>query len=762
MHAILIAGVALVGLPVLLHLIMKQRPKKLVFPALRFLRPKQKTNQRKMRLRHFLLLALRMLLILLFALALFQPKIGEKYKAPILGEFTLFGGGSFLVVLGEQPVAAILIVDTSPSMGYKVQGVSRYDEAKRRAHEFLDDLPAGSRVAILDPNDPIAQFADNIPDAHKKIDALPTPAGYAKPITDALSTAYTALKDAEKDTDATEPLPRVVVVFGDRTTASWDTARTDGLVKERDGAAPPNAAKVAHLFVDVGVGNPTNVAIRNVTMTPQLLSGSAPAVLNVSVRADGADVPSAKLEAILDDGAKIETKELALAAGSEQNATFTFAGLAPGYHTVVFKLRDDNLAFDNERSFTFAVAQKRKILTISDVPFDAVFWRLAHATRQEFDCTVVTPDEAKDFGGYEAVVLLNVAEPVKLQVALRNYVEAGGKLLIAPGTDPRGYATFDLMPAQLAGTRYWTIDDPKRPGGVTWKIDDDAELRRHKLMEPFLDWKKRGNVDVIRNPRKAWRHYELKNLTEGAQVVVYYDDGEEDPAKRLPAIVERGVGRGTVLLLSTRIDPQDDTDQTQTWNDYWKTTNSSWPTVFPNLLIRYLAGSPDDAVYNLPTGPPVDLTVPTQFGGKPVVWQFSGPGVSGNEANPKEAEPPKDGEKPIVTPVRLAKGQFQFGPPLSLNAGEFRLKAKDHPYEQRVGLAVDKSESNLEKVPATSIEALFGPNAIVADDKELKLRDIVATKFDQPIPLFPILLALVLVAFAAEGFLSKIFYKVRR
>ncbi len=762
MHAILIAGFALVGLPVLLHLIMKQQPKKLVFPALRFLVQKQKTNQRKMRLRHFLLLALRMLLILLFALALFQPKIGEKYKAPLIGEFTLLGGGSFFSALGEQPVAAVLILDTSPSMGYKAQGVSRFDEARRRAHEFLDDLPAGSRIAILDPNDPVAGFADNVPDAHKKIDAIPALTGYSPPITDALATAYDALKDADKDRDDTEPLPRVVVVFGDRASSCWDAGRTEGLVKLRDVASPANAAKVAHLFVDVGVDKPTNVAILNVAMKPQLLSGSAPAVLTVTVRADGADVPSAKVDAILDDGAKLDAKEVFLAAGSPQGVPFIFTGLAPGYHTVVFRLRDDNLAFDNERSFTFAVAEKRKILTVSDDPFDAAFWRLAHAKRQEFDCTVVTPDEAKDFGGYEAVCLLNVAEPAKLQAALRTYVVAGGKLLIAPGTQSDGYKTFDLMPAKLDGVRNWDLKDPTRPGGVSWKIDSDDDLK-HKLMEPFLDWKKRGNVDVIRNPRKAWRHWELTKLKPDAQVVVYYDDGEEDKANRRPAIVEQSVGQGKVLLLSTRLDPQDEADQTQTWNDYWKTTNSSWATVFPNLLIRYLVGSPDDAVYNFPTGPDVLLKVPTQLGGKPVTWQFSGPGVAGKEANPKEAEPPKEGEKPAAPlAVQLRGGQFKIGPPLSLNAGEFRLKAKDNPYEQRVGLAVSKDESTLDKVPEAAIEALFGPKAIVADDKALKLRDIVTTKFDQPIPLFPILLALVLLAFAAEGFISKVFYKVRR
>src|SRR5205085_8033033 len=95
MHPILLATVALVGLPILIHLIMKQEPKRLPFPALRFLQQKKKINQRKMRLRHFLLLLLRVLLIALFGLALFQP--------------TLFS--ETLNLTGEQPVAVVLVVD---------------------------------------------------------------------------------------------------------------------------------------------------------------------------------------------------------------------------------------------------------------------------------------------------------------------------------------------------------------------------------------------------------------------------------------------------------------------------------------------------------------------------------------------------------------------------------------------------------------------------------------------------------------------------
>src|SRR5436853_413479 len=104
MSAILVAGAVLVGLPILLHLIMKQEPKRLTFPAFRFLKQKLKTNQRKLRLRHFILLALRMLLIALFCLTLYQPT----FKSDRLN------------IRGEQPVAVVIIIDTTPSTGYVV------------------------------------------------------------------------------------------------------------------------------------------------------------------------------------------------------------------------------------------------------------------------------------------------------------------------------------------------------------------------------------------------------------------------------------------------------------------------------------------------------------------------------------------------------------------------------------------------------------------------------------------------------------------
>src|SRR5581483_4191240 len=130
----ILAGLALISIPVLIHLIMRQKPRTLPFPAFRFLLQRHRTNLRKLRLRHLLLLALRILVLAAICLALARPR--------------LFHTG---LISREQPLAAVLIFDTSLSMEYKTSdGQSRLDEAKKRGLELIDELPEGSRVVVLD------------------------------------------------------------------------------------------------------------------------------------------------------------------------------------------------------------------------------------------------------------------------------------------------------------------------------------------------------------------------------------------------------------------------------------------------------------------------------------------------------------------------------------------------------------------------------------------------------------------------------------
>ena len=71
----LLAGTALVAVPVVLHLVMRRKPVKHDFPALRFLRERAVANRRRLRLSHLLLLLLRMASNAQLALALARPTL---------------------------------------------------------------------------------------------------------------------------------------------------------------------------------------------------------------------------------------------------------------------------------------------------------------------------------------------------------------------------------------------------------------------------------------------------------------------------------------------------------------------------------------------------------------------------------------------------------------------------------------------------------------------------------------------------------------
>src|SRR5690348_10280126 len=112
----LTAGAALAAIPVIIHLIMRQTPKHVIFPALRLIKERQKQSKKRLRIRNWLLLVARMVLIALMALALARPRL---YSQTSLGD-------------REVETALGLVFDTSYSMQYKEKDKTRLEEAKER------------------------------------------------------------------------------------------------------------------------------------------------------------------------------------------------------------------------------------------------------------------------------------------------------------------------------------------------------------------------------------------------------------------------------------------------------------------------------------------------------------------------------------------------------------------------------------------------------------------------------------------------------
>jgi len=124
-------GLPLAGLPVVFHLLMKRRRKHVKFPSLLFLREADPHLDMKRKLREFLLLAARVLLILLLVLTLSRPSFEN---VPGLG----------------REVDVVIMVDNSGSMSAAAgEKNTKLEVAKQGARSLVDSLKSGSRAAVL-------------------------------------------------------------------------------------------------------------------------------------------------------------------------------------------------------------------------------------------------------------------------------------------------------------------------------------------------------------------------------------------------------------------------------------------------------------------------------------------------------------------------------------------------------------------------------------------------------------------------------------
>src|SRR4026209_1348869 len=78
LNPIMLAGLAAISVPIIIHLLNRRKFHKVVWAAMRFLQTSVEQNQRRMRVEDMILLALRCLLVALLALALARPAILSK------------------------------------------------------------------------------------------------------------------------------------------------------------------------------------------------------------------------------------------------------------------------------------------------------------------------------------------------------------------------------------------------------------------------------------------------------------------------------------------------------------------------------------------------------------------------------------------------------------------------------------------------------------------------------------------------------------
>ena len=564
-HPALLWGLALVGVPVLIHLINMFRHRRVQWAAMEFLSASQQKNRTRVILRQLLLLLMRMAAIAAVVLMLAQPRLEGRWGS-------LFGGGR---------THHVVLLDDSFSMSDRWADTSAFAEAKAVIERIGRDAGRGmnpqtftllrfSKVGLgeLGTRPDILEetvdngFADRLREVLGQMDVSETAAG---PIP--------ALEEVDR-LSGNSTGRRLVYLISDFRARQWaapgdlknrllqlqrqssrlrlincvDSARPNLAITALE---PGDGTRVAGvpLFIEVSVAN---FGLLSVDVVPVLL------------QADGTPRPAVTVGPI--------------PPGESARQRFAVQFPSAGEHRVVARLESDPVATDNSRRAVIDFPADLPVLLIdSDAGAgDAGYLNAALAPGGPI-ATGISPRIEKprylslnELGQFRAIYLLNIERLDRSAiVALEEYMAGGGGVGVFLG--PRSNAAFfnaelyrngeGFFPLPLVGEELLLIDRVRKA--------PDLEVVEHPIFRVFSGSRNSfiSTVAISRYFAVPGRDQWPAEVASTTRVIARLRNGA-------PLVLERSFGKGRVVAFLTTVAPE--------WNN-WARNNPSFVVAMLDL-----------------------------------------------------------------------------------------------------------------------------------------------------------------------------------
>ncbi len=609
--AFALAGLGLVSIPVIIHLLNRRKYKTVPWAAMNFLLAAMKKNRRRLRFESLLLLLTRCACVALLGLALARP----------------FGcdGSALAGFAGGRAALHVIVLDNSYSMGYEADrpdAKTHLDQAKRLARALLDRLSSGGdSVALVTAAAPAkAVIARGTFDLDAARDAIGR-VELAAADTDLPGALAAAAKIAAEDQRQPDKL---LYLLTDDTAGAWRGAPESAFK-----AVAPQIAKTfrAVTIHDLGQPDEFNAAVLSVEPADGLVRvgfpnplvavargfGKAPRDGAVRWSVDGQPQPAA-------GGTAGGTAELSPQTAPLVRSDIRFTTGGP--HVITVALDPDRLPTDDVRHRVVNVAADLKVLIVevrhgtdplnggnSGAFLDLVLAPPAdaagRASRSYVDPERISDLELgnKNLDDYRAVLLAGVGS-VTAQTAdrLEQFVKRGGALILFAGDAisadnynslllPRG-----LLPGPLT-QRKTSADgfhfDFKPDGNLPRMLQSFRGLQRSGLDTAVVSTYWDVDIDPKRNVERV-----LNYLPAGGAAAT---PANAKAAANVgdPALTVQSVGEGRVVWFSTTADATWTTlparnayialmhemlHNTVTGGDRWMNLTAGQPLVVPSSV----------------------------------------------------------------------------------------------------------------------------------------------------------------------------------
>ncbi len=582
----LLAGSALVGVPILIHLLNKRRFRIVRWAAMDLLLKAEQRNRRRLRLEDLIILLLRCLAVILLAL--------------LLARIVFDPAGLGLTKVKTARVEHIILLDDSPSMDIQQGNRSSFGRTAAALAEFARTLArersSDTLTVILTskPQQPLlnGQYltSDNVDGVAASLESLKASALPARFDRALIAVDDLVAKDVKKSN-------RIVYIVSDFRQHDWLPAD-----KKDSGGVPGRLTQIGEkvqdvILVNVGQEVAQNLAITKVQPLERNLIGGLASRFEVTVTNYGTrDVDEAEVVLGTEGGTPVRRQLQSLAPGQTESIIVPVQlGAEPSTVVAAELAGNDQLAHDNRRFFAGDVQPSINVLVVDGEP-DLVAYRsetfylkraLSPPGNLPSGVNVEVVDEQQFANrGVKDIQVLFLCNVFRLNEErtkeLGEWLKEGGGLVVFPGdlTDPAFWnETLPQTVEELGFVRFTDVG-----GDISERNWEEFKLsqQEHPVVQAFA-----GEQNPFLRQVKVYRYWQL-SLQEGANASVIAEFGSGTPA-----FVESTVGLGRVIMMACPADVE--------WS-IWPADPSYLVTM--QQLVHYLARSQSDA-RNLSVGSPL-------------------------------------------------------------------------------------------------------------------------------------------------------------
>jgi hypothetical protein len=486
-----LAGLVAIGLPLWLHLLRQFKRTPLPFSSLMFFERRVQSSVRHRRLRYLVLLALRLALLVLLALAFANPFVMRSTASQSRRKLTL------------------IAVDRSFSM----RDADHMERAKEEARRLVRDLPAGfvAQIAALDSHlETLTANETERASLNAAIDGLT--AGDQ-------TSSYGELARALRLLDKTANMRIEAHLISDMQQTSLPANGFHDLQLE------PGTAFVLH---SVAEPKKENWAVESVTVAPQIFDPKKSRL--TATIAGWQTAPASRQVSLVLNNRTVAAKSVAIPPNGRAQVEFVGFDVPYGENRGEVRIEPhDSLPQDDTYLFSVERADPRRVLFLyaGGRSREGFYYKAAMESSTSAGLLV---DQAQleqapniDLTKFVFVVLSDPGE-LESDVArkMRSYVEKGGGVLIAAGINTARYGEIPVTAAKVSWGNL-----AQAAGEVDSQHPALAEAGRFENVQFF------SSVRVLPDAR--------------AKVIAKFADGS-------PLLLEQRVGEGRVLTFAAMLD----------------------------------------------------------------------------------------------------------------------------------------------------------------------------------------------------------------